>query len=243
MALIEYTAAVDHISGKIRGTVFSNNKGGNYVRGRGVVANPKSDSQSLVRSIFGSISAQWRSLTQNQISDWNKAGPSFPYINRLGNEQNLSGKSLFQQLNLNLKQLGAGLIKVPPVPAGAVGVSAITSLSADTGSEKIKIKLELPAAAGDTDYILEATPALSPGLNNANNRFRQVATTGNSGIGANSTIDETDFATDAAALWTTITDKVGAPQEGAKLFVRVRPVNSVTGETTASIQKSTIGSQ
>ena len=54
---IKYSALVMGVSGKLNGSVGATNKGGAYLRNKGVVSNPNTPAQAAVRSRFGSLSS------------------------------------------------------------------------------------------------------------------------------------------------------------------------------------------
>src|SRR5699024_1734181 len=112
MALIKMTAIVDAISGKIQGTAVARDKGGAYARGRGVVTNPRSEAQMRVRSMFGAVSASWRSLSQTQRAGWNALASETTYQNRLGDTRNYTGKALFQKVNQNRLLQEESILKI-----------------------------------------------------------------------------------------------------------------------------------
>lgn len=234
MALIKLTAMVDTISGKLNGTVFSNNKGGQYVRSKSLVSNPNSTLQSSVRSVFGSISSAWQGLTESQRQGWISGAQNFPYINRLGDSKMLTGKALFQKLNLNLSVLGLDMLSDIPAQKGAVGLTYLEPTAQSIGDATLEFEGELAGQPNKTALILEATPGLSPGVSNASNRFRTLATSVDIEPISNEQISEETFFTDGAAAWSALSDKFGAPQAGQKVFIRVRPVNTESGESTAS---------
>lgn len=230
MALIKLTAFLDSISGKVNGTVFSRNKGGAYVRGKGVVSNPQSVAQSSVRAVFGAISQAWRGLTEIQRNAWNAATSNFPYQNRLGDTKQLSGFALHQKLNNNLALLGRPLIDTPPQPQE---VSAFETIGVDIDTSGVDPVMFVEGTFTDPSsvtgtVVLFATPSLSPGVSNFNNELRKIGDYPIATI-----VGKVDVFTDYAAVFGTVTT-------GSKVGFKALVIERNTGQSTAEIKTSAI---
>lgn len=233
MALIKLTAFLDSISGKVNGSVFSRNKGGAYVRGKGIVSNPQSIAQSGVRAVFGAISQAWKGLTEIQREAWNAATANFPYQNRLGDTKQLSGFALHQKLNNNLATIGQPFVTIPPQPQE---VSAVTSLDLDidvsTSPPTMTVKgtfTDPSSVAGKV--VLFATPNLSPGVSNFNNELRLIGTYNIAAIVAGE-----DVYDDYSPVFG---DPVVKSKIGFKAFV----IETTTGQSSAEVKDSTIATK
>ncbi|HSH66770.1 MAG TPA: HMG-box domain-containing protein [Bacteroidia bacterium] len=225
MALIKMTAIVDSISGKLNGSVFARNKGGAYVRSKSVVSNPNTPLQQAVRSVFSAISQAWRDLTTEERKSWNEAVEYYKYTNVFGDLRTLSGKALFQKLNGNRLNVGLSIDSTVNAPTDVIGIARLsTELSIAVGTNAIEFTADLPQPLEDSQYfVLEATPSLSQGIDNAANRFRKVAVANLAA--AVDSMTQADFATLPETLWGLYTAKFGTPQEGAKVFLRIKPIN------------------
>lgn len=222
MALIKLTAVVDAISGSVRGTVFARNKGGAYIRGKGVVSNPNTVKQSAVRSIFTNIAQAWRALTASQRSAWNSAVSDYPYQNKLGETKQYSGFSLHQKLNLNLAAIDEAPIAAPLAPEGTAGLSDLTA-TVDVGAgDEITVTGSFPSFNPNCKYAVYATPSVSAGVSNVNKLFRQIGIAEGNGLGGLST------GYDAKAGYEAV---FGVPSENETVGFKVRPINSLTGES------------
>ena len=142
MAKIKTTAFMDAISGKVNGTVFSRNRGGAYVRSKGVIrfkpGSELSDSVNLTAptvqsgspqgasiAILTSLSKQWSSaLTGDQRIAFNAAVDSFKKTDVFGDLRSPTGSQLFIRLNSVQKNAAQhridvtnplALIDTPPV--------------------------------------------------------------------------------------------------------------------------------
>lgn len=240
MALIKTTAIVDSISGKLNGTVFAKNKGGAYMRSKSTVLNPRTLAQQAVRAIFGSLSQAWRDLTPEEQDAWNSATANYPYQNRLGEAKQLTGKALFQKLNQNLLGVGIAVRTAPAAPGDVIGISAWpTKLSIDINGSVMAFVGDLAQTlTEDQAFVLEATPPLSTGVTNANTQFRKIATA--SKTSGSSSVANTDFDQGPTTLYDLYEQVHGSPIEGAKIFIRIKPVNVRTGQDGPYASQSTV---
>lgn len=240
MALIKTTAIVDEISGKIQGSVFAHNKGGSYVRGRGLMTNTASQYQIAARTIFTSISQRWRALTQEQRKSWVDAAVNFPYINRLGDKKELTGKALFQQLNNNLVKMQQSQLDSPPAPGINLGFElqdleptvTVDATGALTAFD-FDLKLETPPGVETpSDYIVEATTGLSMGRNQAKNQYRVIGLVDGTSLTTPDHVTEADvnYNGESGAL-NCYKKRLGDPAKGMKVFLKVTPVNRETGQS------------
>lgn len=222
MALIKLTAIVDNISGKLNGTVFAKNKGGHYMRSKSKPTNPRTAQQMAVRGAFGAISSAWRSLPEAARNAWNEIASDFPYINKLGDSKVLSGFALHQKLNRNVGLVGGETLQYPPAPQG---VASISEIIPNLEEEAMILTGSAISEVGQKNrVVIYATPAISPGVSNFQNRLRQilVADIDDLGTGIN--------------LTSAYSNLFGAPVAGQKIGVAVRAINENTGEASVMLQ-------
>lgn len=221
---IKYSALVMGASGKLNGSVAASNKGGAYIRNKGVVSNPQTVAQQEVRGRFGAISSQFRALTPSQIAAWNTAAADFPVIDRLGDTRYLSGLGLFVQLNTNLQSVGLPAIVNPPVKqtfpsltplelAVIVTAGSISTFSVDTVTS---VALD----EGEFLFAIKAAPLTSPSVQNQKNAMRL--------IGSYPSLEGTGQNFDIASLYEARFGNVAAV--GQKVQVEITLVSAVSGE-------------
>lgn len=247
MALVKFTAVVDAMSGKLNGTVFAKNKGGAYVRSRGQVSNPQTLAQQAVRAAFGAISRMWSALTGAQREAWNAAADGRTYTNRLGDIKKLTGKAYFQQVNQNLQVVGKDPINSPRPSAPISYINVVNDpLSADSNEdgELQDVDFEFQYVV-DRDYpdntlfVLEATPQLNPGIDNANTAFRNIAVSKETRATPQLLVPA-DFATGSKTLVQALTERFGEYLPGSKIQMRIRGINPVTGEASVAYKAQAI---
>lgn len=225
MAKVKFSALISEMRNKLNGSVFSKNRGGNYLRNKVTPVNPQTARQTLVRSRLAGLASGFRALTAAQIASWNSAVGNFPYTDIFGDVKQLSGLQLYEKLNLNLLNAGQTALTSPPAP---VGVDPLTSMSwtAAQGGAKSVTFAASPVPAGHT-LIIEATPSMSPGRNFVKNEFRFIQTVAAA-------------ATSPQAITTAYDLKFGDVTTGQKAYVRAFLVNNTTGEVSLALQDDVI---
>lgn len=215
MALIKLTAFLDNISGKVNGSVFSKNKGGNYVRSKSNPSNPQTIAQMLNRSIFGAISSAWRGLTDGQRKAWDTGAGNYPYQNRLGDTKILSGFALHQKLNRNLQLINQAMVVTPPNPTETPSPTALQVTNEAPGT--LDVVGSIAISASGVSLLVYATPAISNGVANFDSSLRLIGVLRDVELNAGE-----DMAAEYAAVF-------GAYGIGDTLGFKVVPINMTTG--------------
>ena len=226
MAKVKFTAVVADMRNKLNGSVFARNRGGAYVRTKVTPLNPQSVRQVAARNLLTSLAQGFRSLTQEQITAWNEAVTQWQTTDIFGDLVSPTGLALYVRLNSNISNAGGTLLTSPPAPVGADSLTEI-SLAADVSSNTFEITFTPAAVPANHTMFIESTSMLSPGINNANSRFRF--------IGIASAAEASPF--DAYAFQTA---KFGALVAGQKVYTRCKFINKVTGEVSLALKASAI---
>jgi hypothetical protein len=154
MALFKGTI-VGAVSGKMAGTVFSHNAGGQYMRQLTIPTNPNTALQNTVRTNFGNSSIAWRDvLTAGQRAAWDSIAPSITAINALGDAIQLTGQQAYVRAASLALLAGEPPPAVAPITTGNtdIGTLTLTSISATTVTIGVA---GAPAWAADDDgYLL-----------------------------------------------------------------------------------------
>lgn len=224
MARVKFSALVSEMRNKLNGSVFSKNRGGNYLRNKVTPVNPQSTFQTQKRSIFGSISSQFRSLTAAQVNAWNDAAQDFPYTDIFGDSKVLSGHQLHQKLNTNLAQINVSPLLNPPTPRTIEAVSWVIAVFT-LATTSWQIELGFGSGSPNDYYIIEATPPVPVSVNFVKNKFRSFGIIGS--IGTDPT------AGDAYSNYIT---RFGVPPSGSRFFARVFAVSKESGQVSLASQ-------
>lgn len=226
MAKIKFGAMMVDARGKLGGHVFSKNRGGAYLRTKVTPSNPQTEAQVEQRSLLASASQAWKALTEAQRQAWNGAVSGYATTNIFGDIVNPSGATLHTRVNINVGLAGGSALLIPPTPIGVAAVGGF-SVTADVSDEEVELGWTSGAVPAGCVRIVEATPLLSAGIYNANNKFRQIASLASAtATGVN--------------VHTQYTAKFGALVAGKKLFVRVKDIVIATGEVSQVVMSSAI---
>ncbi len=226
MAKVKFTAVVADMRNKLNGSVFARNRGGAYVRTKVTPLNPQSLRQVAARNLLTSLAQGFRSLSQAQITAWNEAVTQWQTTDIFGDLVSPTGLALYVRLNSNISNGGGTLISTPPAPQGAAALVEL-SLSAAVTGDVFDITFDPATVPADHSLYIESTAMLSPGINNANSRFRYID---NYGATTASPIDA--FAAQTA--------KFGSLVAGQKAYVRCKLINLITGEVSLALKASAI---
>lgn len=225
---MKWGALVTDGRGKIGGHVASKNRAGAYLRTKVTPVNPATSFQAAVRSFFASLSQGWRALTGSEIIAWNSAVQNFSTTDIFGDLRNPTGKNLYQKLNTNLNTVGASGITVPPLPVGGGAVADFTLTVAET-AQVFDVELGANAVPAGKAWVVEATPAITPGISFVKNQYRVL------GVFA-ATVTGTRH------LGTAYTARFGPIVEGQQYFVRIKSIDILTGESgTPKVSKADAG--
>lgn len=226
MAKIKFGMMMTDARGKLGGQVFSKNRGGAYVRTKVTPSNPQTADQVAQRALLSSASQAWRGLTEAQRESWNGAVSNYASTNVFGDIINPTGAQLHTKLNINVSLAGGTAITTPPLPVGITSPAGL-SISTDASTPELLVNWTSGAVPANQVMVVEATPCVSVGRYNVNNRFRVIDT-----LAAATTTGE-----DVSAAYVA---KFGSMVAGQKLFVRVKFINKVTGEVSQSLVTETI---
>ena len=226
MAKVKFSALISEMRNKLNGSVFSRNRGGAYLRNKVTPLNPQSLAQVLVRSTFTSFAQSWRTLTEDQRTAWRNAVSNWSTTDVFGDIINPSGSNLYSRLNINITNAGGSAILLPPAPIGATALTSL-AVSAAAGAGTVGITFAPGTVPAGHAAVLDATANLSPGIANANSQFRQI---------------DVLAAAEASpyAAGTSYVAKFGGLSAGQRVFVRMRFVNTTTGERSQALVGTTI---
>lgn len=222
MASTKFGNIIVDMRGKISGNVYSKNKGGTYSRTRVVPTNPQTSYQTTRRSILTSLSQAWRGLTAAQRTSWINAVGNYKRINRVGDQINLSGNSLYVSLNKNLQDVGIAANASAPAPA-SVDTVTVSTFVADTTAQTFILTLG-GAVPANTSLKIFVTETLSAGVNSPGTKLRMLTyASATDGPGITMT---TEYLARFGAI--------GAA--GSKIFYELVPVNETTGQLGAPVK-------
>lgn len=215
MAKVKFSALISEMRNKLNGSVFSKNRGGNYLRNKVTPVNPNTSFQAAARSLLTGFAQAWRGLLQSEILAWNNAVQDFKKTDIFGDIKTPSGINLFNRLNINLANVGQAMITMPPLPTEVVPTGALT-VAAAAGAGTVSINNGGAGTGAATAWLIEATSPQSPGKNFVKSEFRVIGYT----------IANAATPTAQGGNYTT---KFGGMVAGQKIFIRCTPIEVNTG--------------
>lgn len=155
-------------SGSIGGTVFSHNRGGQYVRQRSTPTDPNTTRQQNVRAYFTSLSQRWTdTLTVAQRLGWAVYAASVPVINRLGDQVFLTGQNHYIRSNTPRLQLGLAVVDDFPYTLTLPTLSAV-GVTVDSTADELDVTFDANDGWANEDggrLAVYQSPPLSPTIN------------------------------------------------------------------------------
>lgn len=115
MALVTFGGGVAQMRGRLGGTIFSHNRGGNYAKNFVKPTNPASPEQVAVRGRMTLLVDKWISvLTALQRTGWKTYGDNVAMTNKVGDTIFLTGQQHY--IRSNSPRLQAGLSRIDDAP-------------------------------------------------------------------------------------------------------------------------------
>lgn len=226
MAKVSFSALISDMRNKLNGSVFARNRGGSYLRTKVTPINPKTSAQVAQRSLLTSYAQAWRGLSEAERLAWNGAVGSWAKTDIFANIVVPSGNTLYIRLNINIALAGGTPITTPPSPVGAQALTELSVVS-DVSSSTVTVTFLPAAVPADHAMVIESTAMLSPGISNANAKYRVIKTL------APAAVSPDNAFTDQIA-------KFGALVAGQKIFIRAKFINRLTGEVSQQLNASAI---
>jgi len=230
MALIQLGAIVTGIRNSVKGSTYSQNKGGAYVKGKPIPTNPRTSAQTLVRSNFAANAKLWSgTLTDAERAAWTFFAQNNPYTNVFGETKQLSGMAMMMKLNQVLLGIGENAITTPPSDLSVPDLAIINGTTGDAVAGTPVTNIGVATAAQTTvagaKFYVFATPALAPGKTAGQSDYRFIGT-----------IAQTAAATsiDVSSLYAVVFPGAGiAGQHVSTIF---STVNVASGATTPGLR-------
>lgn len=211
------------LSGRQGGNVMMRNGRARKMTVPSLVQNAYTQAQ---RASLGAFSSLWNSLTQAQITAWNNRSGFFR-SDRFGISHEIKGKTLFVALNQNLFNTGGIPISDPPSATDVPGITSLSLAIADAANTFV-LTFDPTPTVTNVIHLVFATAPLSLGTSKPSlSAYRLISII----PGATAT---------GTTMQTAYTDKFGAPVAGTKIFMKLIPIQRVTGQAGPAIVASTV---
>lgn len=166
MAVVQYTAIVNQVRGKLNGSQFNRSKTANVLQRKAQPSRGMSTSQSAVRGRFADLQRSWKGLTDGQRNDWQLSAANNPARDRFGELVVLSGYNQFIRANLNLRALlfpvvlSPYTLAAPAAPFTVAGGAVSVSYSVVGNVVFIDVGANITVPAYDEDFFFTAQISL-----------------------------------------------------------------------------------
>lgn len=113
MAVVQYTAIVNQLRGKLNGSQFNKGRTSHTLQRKASQTKQVRSKQSGARSEFSSVQRSWKELTPSQKSAWQSVATNNPDRDRFGNQVVLSGYNKYIQCQLRSRSAGFVISATP----------------------------------------------------------------------------------------------------------------------------------
>lgn len=114
MAVVQYTAVVNQVRGKLNGSVFNKARNANTLQRKQQQPQGQRGNQVEVRSEFNSAQRSWKLLSSSTKSAWALVAANNPDRDRFGDQVILSGYNKYLQARMNTAYNGSAVSNPPP---------------------------------------------------------------------------------------------------------------------------------
>lgn len=171
MAIVQFTAIVNEIRGKLNGSVFNRARTVSTLQGKQMPPKKRTGKQSEYRNTFAQVQRAWKTLTPVEQQTFADAADMFPVRNRFGELVHISGYNWFIRTNLLRLSVDLDLLRSANTSAsGATAYDQYTVLNAELqelpGGNRIEVDVRARVSEGaiiGNSYIAYVSRPVSPG--------------------------------------------------------------------------------
>lgn len=183
MAVVQYTAVVNQVRGKLNGSVFNKARTVNTLQRKQQQPVGARGFQSEIRNIFSSAQRRWKSLGISVQEQWQLTASSNPARDRFGNQVVLSGYNQFIKASVLAEYANAPQLTVPytsPAPDNGFVIADFAAFSfsvASNGSTQIDINADaiLDSYSSAWGVILDVSMPISRGVTEYHGRWVNIS--------------------------------------------------------------------
>ena len=174
MALFE-SIIVDRGSGSIGGITLSRNKGGNYIRAKGVPINPNTPAQISIRTLLAIFVDRWTNvLTQASRDGWETYAANVPLQGPLGSPRPVTGQNQYVRSQMARTQSGVPTVDDAP-SIFDLGAFTETTITANEAGSQLNLSFLTTDAWANEDeaaMVVYGSRPQNPSINFFKGPFR-----------------------------------------------------------------------
>lgn len=225
MASIQFGGGITNAVGSHAGTTFARNKGGPYMKAKPNGTKPQTELQRAIQAYASQVSKYWTyTLSDAERTGWNVFASTTPVINRLGQQNYISGQQMFMKLNTRLINTGNAVVATAPASTAVGTPTSVVPAATHGALGAIYGYLHTTGSGGSDKAQFWVSPPMPPGRTTISSQLRLMTGT--------YTLDVSqDITTAYKAVFGQL--PTGA---GQRVFMRGCVVNTATGITSAQVQ-------
>lgn len=182
MAVVQYSAIVTQLRGKLGGSVFNKSKNAFTLQKKQQQPKGARGFQSEVRNFFARFQRTWKTITSSQRTQWGVAAANNPTRDRFGNQTVLSGYNQFVKANMLAEYAGVTApatpytSPAPPFDVTQIGLNQNSFSLNSLGQPQITSTYSLQWAEDSPDYafIIDISLPVSAGVTAYHGRYTHV---------------------------------------------------------------------
>lgn len=162
MAIIQYTAIVNQLRGKLNGSQFNKGRTSYTLQSKASQTKQVKGNQSAARSEFAFVQRSWKALPPSTKQAWAQVAANNPDTDRFGQPVTLSGYNKYIQCVLRSRTTGWMPIDPPitsPAPAfsfSALSVSNLAFSQSSNGNVSASGTISISSPEMSTDFVISA---------------------------------------------------------------------------------------
>lgn len=229
MTKILLSAIVTDMRNSTAGTTFTKNRYGNVMKKKQTPVKQTTEFQNYWRQGQAGIAQRWRTLSDSDRQTWIDGSSNFPYQDSFGNTVFLSGFSLYQKLNLNLRIINENPIDTCPAADSTPTFQDFFVLADwDAVNDRYEITVGNSSEQSTVDFkcVIYATQPASQGKMTAGK--------------TNYFVQNWEAATEGTDISQNFKQFFGNPAVGQKSFFQIFMISKLTGQRSVSLTTSLI---
>ena len=213
MAIIQPSALISNIRGKVGGVIFQLSRSGNIVRSLTIPVNKRSQLQTKTRNNTFNILQNWIGLSDAQRATWSAYVQYNPILQKNRLKLHITGQQAFIKFNSYRLEYDLPILEIPVF--NKCDLTPITLTLSSTGAI-LSITTDRALVSTDEFIILFLTVRFSNSVNNPGSRFKIIKFT---------TTSTDTF--DITAAYTAIFGRI--PQPGETIFMKFTNASKLSG--------------
>jgi hypothetical protein len=176
MALIKLSSNLEGISGSISQLTYSKLRNGYISKNKSFPGSvhpfTPSSLQRQYRTFFKNSILRWKTLTTQQVEDWNNLAKSITLKNIFNEDYKASGNTLFLQLMQNRQIIGENLYSNAPTKPTINGLSSFDLTATLSPTFAIRSLFTGITTDSNVRHVIHCTPSCNAGKSYLRNKYR-----------------------------------------------------------------------